>query len=138
MNNQKFKEICENNGLYYFYIDRFSCGLMEVPHSIYGAWNQRLAFHIGDKDYVAVIWKIDGYAPKALVKTDLVLDDIYLRMFNRTFYNIAPTYADVTKQAEKHIKSFLRKRKDIVNSTIRRMKYKKVEERLDKMKEDFK
>ena len=72
-----------------------------------------------------------------LVKTDLVLDDIYLRMFGKTFYNIAPTYADVTKQAEKHIKSYLRKRKDIVNATIRKMKYKKVEERLDKMKEDF-
>lgn len=137
MNNQKFKEICDNNGLYYFYIDRCSCGLMEVPHSIYGAWEQRFAFHIGDKDYVAVMWKVDEYAPKALVKTDLVLDDIYLRMFNRTFYNIVPTYADVTKHTEKYIKSYLRKRKDIVNSTIRRMKYKKVEERLDKMKEDF-
>ena len=138
MNNQKFKKICEDNGLYYFYMDRFSYALMEVPHTIFGSWVRKYALHIDDKDYVAVMWQIDGYAPKALVKTDLVLDDIYLRMMGKKTYAIVPTYEYVTKHAEKHIKSYLRKRKDIVISTIRRLKYKSVEERLDKMKEDFK
>lgn len=138
MNNQKFKKICDDNGLYYFYMDRFSYALMEVPHTIFGSWDRKYALHIADKDYVAIMLQLDGYAPEALVKTDLVLDDIYLRMSGKKSYDIVPTYEYVTKHAEKYIKSYLRKRKDIVISTIRRMKYKKVEERLDKMKEDFK
>lgn len=138
MNNQKFKKICEDNGLWYFYMDRFSYALMEVPHTIFGAWNREFALHIGDKDYIAVMWQIDEYAPKGLVKTDLVLDDLYFRMMGKRTYNIVPTYTVITKHTEKYIKSYLRKRKDIVISTIRRLKYKSVEERLDKMKEDFK
>lgn len=139
MNNQKFKKICDDVGLYYYYIDRLSYALMEVPHAIYGSWGKRqFSFNLNGKDYVAVMWKIDGYTPKALVKTDLVLDDIYLRMFGKTLYDIIPTYTDITKNTEKYIKSYLRKRKDIVNSTIRRLKYKKVEERLNKMSKDFK
>ena len=138
MNNQKFKEICEDNGLFYFYINRFSFALMEVPHSIFGAWDERFVFHLNDKDYVAVMWKLDEYSPNGLVKTDLVLDELHLRLYGKKSYDIVPTYTNITKHTEKHIKSYLRKRKDIVISTIRRMKYKKVEERLDKMKEDFK
>ena len=71
MNNQKFKKICEDNGLFYFNIDRFSCGLMEVPHSIYGAWNQRFAFHIGDKDYVVVMM---GEKSKVRIFKDAIID----------------------------------------------------------------
>lgn len=138
MNNQKFKKICEYNGLWYFYMDRFSYALMEVPHTIFGAWNIKFALHIGDKDYIAVMWQIDEYTPNGLVKTDLVLDDLYFRMMGKRTYNIVPTYTVITKHTEKYIKSYLRKRKDIVISTIRRLKYKSVEERLDKMKEDFK
>lgn len=138
MNNQKFKEICEDNGFVYFYIDRISYALMEVPHSIYGAWDEKYVFHLNDKDYVAVIWQIDGFTPYCLAKTDLVLDDFTLKMYGKKSYDIIPTYTDINKHTEKYIKSYLRKRKDIVVSTIRRMKYKKVEERLDKMKEDFK
>lgn len=138
MNNQKFKKICEDNGLSYFYMDRFSYALMEVPNTIFGNWNRKYALHISDKDYVAVMWQIDEYSPQGLVKTDLVLDNIYLRMTGKKTYDIVPTYTEINKHTEKYIKSYLRKRKDIVISTIRRMKYKKVEERLDKMKEDFK
>ena len=138
MNNQKFKQICENNGLFYYYSDRFSYALMEVPHLICGAWNREFALHISDKDYVAVMWQIDEYMPNGLVKTDIVLDDIYLRRVGKKTYNIIPTYTEINKHTEKYIKSYLRKRKDIVISTIRRLKYKSVEERLDKMKEDFK
>lgn len=138
MNNQKFKKICEDNGLWYFYMDRFSYALMEVPHTIFGAWNREFALHIGDKDYIAVMWQFDEYTPNGLVKTDLVLVDLYFRMMGKRTYNIIPTYTVITKHTEKYIKSYLRKRKDIVISTIRRLKYKSVEERLDKMKEDFK
>ena len=138
MNNQKFKKICEENGLSYFYMDRFSYALMEVPHTIYGTWNREFALHIAEKDYVAVMWQLDEYAPQGLVKTDLVLDDIYLRMTHKKTYDIVPTYTEINKHTEKYIKSYLRKRKEIVISTIRRLKYKSVEERLDKMKEDFK
>ena len=138
MNNQKFKKICEDNGLFYFYMDRFSYALMEVTHTIYCTWNREFAFHIAEKDYIAVMWQIDEYAPQGLVKTDLVLDDIYFRMMGKKNYNIVPTYTEITKHTEKYIKSYLRKRKDIVISTIRRLKYKSVEERLNKIKEDFK
>jgi hypothetical protein len=138
MNNQKFKKICEDNGLSYFYMDRLSYALMEVPNTIFGSWNIKYALHINDKDYVAVMWQLDEYAPQGLVKTDLVLDDIYLRMTHKKTYDIVPTYTEINKHTEKYIKSYLRKRKDIVISTIRRLKYKSVEERLDKMKEDFK
>ena len=138
MNNQKFKKICEDNGLSYFYMDRFSYALIEVPHTIFGSWNREFSLHIADKDYVAVMWQIDEYTPQGLVKTDLVLDDIYFRMMGKKIYNIVPTYTEINKHTEKYIKSYLRKRKDIVISTIRRLKYKSVEERLDKMKEDFK
>jgi hypothetical protein len=139
MNNQKIKEICDDNGLYYYHIDRLSVALMEVPHAIYGAWDRRqFSFNLNEKYYVAVMWQVDEYTPKGLVKTDLVLDNIYLKVFGKTLYDIIPTYADINKHTEKYIKSYLKKRKDIVYSTIRRLKYKKAKERLDKMKEDFK
>lgn len=139
MNIKKFKEICDDVGLYYYHIDRLSVALMEVPHAIYGSWGKRqVSFNLDEKDYVAVMWQIDGYTPKGLVKTDLVLDDIFLRMYGKKLYDIVPTYADITKNTEKYIKSYLKKRKDIIYSTIRRLKYKKVEERLNKMSNDFK